>query len=86
MQRLTLTYPDHLALIRDLRASSGTNAAKARPKGLSGKDGWEAARGKLLQAQVDGRLPVTLELVFGHAWRAAPKQTEDGRAIIQFKQ
>lgn len=85
MQRLTLTYPDSLALIRDLRASSGTNAAKARPKGLSGKDGWEAARGKLLQAQVDGRLPVTLELVFGHAWRAAPKQTEDGRAVIQFK-
>lgn len=84
MQSITLTYPDLDALIRDLRASASTNAAKPRPKGLSGKAGWQAARDKLLKATVDGRLPATIELVFGHAWKAAPKQIEDGRAIIQF--
>ena len=85
MQRLTLTYPDPDALIRDLRASSATNAAQGRPKGLSGQAGWRAAREELLQTMVDGRLPVSVELVFGHAWKAAPRTTEDGRAIIRFQ-
>ncbi|GAB2901005.1 methyltransferase domain-containing protein [Uliginosibacterium flavum] len=85
MQTITLTYPDADALLRDLRASASCNAAKGRPAGLSGKAGWRAARQALLQASVDGRLPATIELVFGHAWKPVPKQIEDGRAVIQFK-
>lgn len=85
MQVLTLTYPDPDALFRDLRAAAATNAAEGRPAGLSGKAGWKAAREALLQRMADGRLPVTVELVFGHAWKAAPTQIEDGRAIIQFQ-
>ncbi|NSL54490.1 methyltransferase domain-containing protein [Uliginosibacterium aquaticum] len=84
MQRLTLTYPDADAIFRDLRAAGATNAATNRPRGLAGKAGWQAARAALEQTRQDGRLPLTLELVFGHAWKAAPKQIEDGRAVIQF--
>jgi malonyl-CoA O-methyltransferase len=32
----------------------------------------------------DGRLPATFEIIYGHAWKAAPKQTPDGRAIVRF--
>ncbi len=32
----------------------------------------------------DGRLPATFEVVFGHAWKAAPKLAADGRAIVRF--
>ncbi|MDP5240752.1 methyltransferase domain-containing protein [Uliginosibacterium sp. 31-16] len=85
MQTITLTYTGIDPLIRDLRASASSNAAKARPAGLSGKAGWRSARDAALQAQVDGRLPATFELVFGHAWKVAPKQIEDGRAVIQFR-
>jgi malonyl-CoA O-methyltransferase len=31
------------------------------------------------------RLPATFEIVYGHAWKAEPKATADGRAIIQFR-
>lgn len=84
-QDLTLCYPDLDALIGDLRASSATNAAKGRPRGLSGKGGWRVAREALLQTQVNGQLAVSVELIFGHAWKAAPTQTADGRAVIRFQ-
>ncbi|MBS1211204.1 MAG: malonyl-[acyl-carrier protein] O-methyltransferase BioC [Proteobacteria bacterium] len=85
MQTLTLTYPDLDTLVRDLRNAASTNAARNRPAGLSGKAGWRSARAALGQTQIEGRLPVSIELVFGHAWKAAPKVSEDGRAIIQFQ-
>ena len=31
----------------------------------------------------DGVIPLTFEIVYGHAWKAAPKQTDDGRAIVR---
>jgi malonyl-CoA O-methyltransferase len=34
--------------------------------------------------QRDGRYPATMEIIYGHAWKAAPRKTEDGRAIIRF--
>jgi malonyl-CoA O-methyltransferase len=33
----------------------------------------------------DGKLPATFEIVYGHAWKAQPKKTADGRAVIQTK-
>lgn len=85
MQTLTLTYTELDSLLRDLRHAGANNAATSRPKGLSGKQGWLNARKQLDTLRQEGRIPATIELVFGHAWKAAPKQTEDGRAIIQFK-
>lgn len=85
MQTLTLTYPDAQTLWRDLRKSAGNNASTSRLRGLCGKAGWGTAMQALEALRVDGRIPITLELVFGHAWKVAPKTIEDGRAIIQFK-
>ena len=31
-----------------------------------------------------GALPATYEVIYGHAWRAAPKRTADGRQVIDF--
>lgn len=81
---LKLTYPDLAGLLRDLRHAGATNAARNRPRGLAGKDSWRAARSLLLQACIDGRLPTTVEVVFGHAWKAAPQHIEDGRAIVHW--
>ena len=33
----------------------------------------------------DGKLPATFEIVYGHAWKVAPKKTEDGRSVIRFE-
>lgn len=84
METLTLTYADLDGLLNDLRRAGATNASAARPRGLAGKSGWARARAAYEQMRSDGRLPATIEVIYGHAWKAAPKTTEDGRAVIQF--
>lgn len=84
MEVLTLTYENFDALLAELRQSGGRCAMHARRHGLSGKAAWSAARQAYAAQAVDGRLPVTIELIYGHAWKAQPKKTTDGRAVIQF--
>jgi malonyl-CoA O-methyltransferase len=85
MEMLTLTYTDLDRLFADLRANGATNAATSRPRGLSGRQGWAAARAAYERLRRDGRLPVSFEVIQGHAWKAAPKTTDDGRAIVHFQ-
>jgi malonyl-CoA O-methyltransferase len=33
----------------------------------------------------DGRLPATFEVIYGHAWKAAPKRTPEGHAIVRLE-
>ena len=85
MEMLTLTYTDLDGLLQDLRATGASNAARRRPRGLSGRSGWAQARAAYEALRQDGRLPATFEIIQGHAWKAAPKTTEDGRSIIRFQ-
>ena len=85
MEVLTLTYGDLDELLRDLRLSGSANASAARQRGLAGKSGWEAARTALDGLRREGRLPATFEIVQGHAWKAQPKVTDDGRAVMRFQ-
>ncbi len=83
MEIITLTYGDVKAVMRDLRAIGAHNATAGRPPGMMGKQAW----GKVLEnyecLRRDGKLPATFEIIYGHAWKAQPKNTSDGRAIIQ---
>jgi malonyl-CoA O-methyltransferase len=85
MEMVTLTYTDFDGLLADLRASGSTNASMARPRGLCGRSGWADARAIYERLRVAGRLPATFEVIQGHAWKAAPKTTDDGRAIVRFQ-
>ena len=85
MEIVTLTYPDLDTLLQDLRRSGGANAATSRPRGLSGRQEWAAARAAYERLRRDGRLPATFEIIQGHAWKAAPKTTDDGRSIVRFQ-
>jgi len=51
-----------------------------------GRGRWERALAALDAARRDGRIPATFEVIYGHAWKAAPKRTSDGDAIVAFKQ
>lgn len=82
-ETLTLSYSVPEDLFRDLRAGGATNASEARPRGLSGKEAWRKARERLLETAQDGRFPITLELVFGHAWKRATGVREDGRSVVR---
>jgi len=78
MELLTFTYARGEQLLEDLRASGQTNARRDRPRGLTGKRFL-----KNLNSKVENR--ATFELVYGHAWKGAPRKLADGRAIVQFR-
>ena len=79
-----MVYADGAALLADLRASGQTSARVDRARGLAGR-GFLAALHAGLAAQLcDGKLPVSFEVVYGHAWKAAPKRSADGRSIVRF--
>ena len=59
--------------------------ATTRPRGLSGRQEWAEARAAYERLRRDGRLPATFEIIQGHAWKAAPKTTDDGRSIVRFQ-
>ncbi|MSQ19559.1 MAG: methyltransferase domain-containing protein [Betaproteobacteria bacterium] len=84
MERLTLTYASVEQLFADLRDTGQANAIAVRRRGLTGKAGWRAALDRLEAMRRDGRLPVTVEVVYGHAWKTVPKKTADGSAIMRF--
>lgn len=85
MEMVTLSYTQLDDLFADLRACGGTNASTRRPRGLSGRGEWAAARAAYERLRQDGRLPASFEVIQGHAWKAAPRTTDDGRSIVRFQ-
>jgi malonyl-CoA O-methyltransferase len=81
-ERITMLYRDGTQLLADLRASGQTSALGGR--GLAGKGFLAALREGLDRQRRDGRLAVTFEVVYGHAWKAAPARASDGRSIVHF--
>ena len=84
METITVTYADAPRLLQDVRAWGG-NPLATRSRGLVGRaayrrmlDAMEAGR------RADGTLPLTFEIVYGHAFRPVPRTTSSGEAIIRF--
>lgn len=72
-ERLRLTWATPQALLDDLRALGG-NLAPARFAGLRGRHWRQRLLAELETLRdAEGRLVLTLELVFGHAFKAAPR-------------
>jgi NADH dehydrogenase [ubiquinone] 1 alpha subcomplex assembly factor 5 len=76
-ETITVTYPDMLALMRDLRAMGETNALAARHRFLSRAT---LARAGTLYAErfagPDGRIPATFEILFLTGWAPHPDQAK----------
>jgi malonyl-CoA O-methyltransferase len=73
VDRITVTHADPADLVSDLRACGAINVAGGRRRSLTGPARWRAFEARLRAANAT-RLVTTLELVFGHAWGAAPRQ------------
>lgn len=84
MEVITLTYDNLDVLFGELRAAGSACAMKARRHGMTGRQAWNDGRAAYESLRRDGKLPATFEVVYGHAWKAEPKQTADGRAIVRF--
>jgi malonyl-CoA O-methyltransferase len=87
MERVTVLYADGAALLADLRASGQTCALAPPPgaprRGLRGRAFLASLRRALDAQRREGSLPVGYEVVYGHAWKAAPKRVADGRQVIK---
>ena len=74
VERMTLTYREPMQLMREIKGIGAGNASLGRGRGLLGKRRLAqvcAAYERFRDA--DGRLPVSYEVVHGHAWRAAQR-------------
>ena len=85
MERLAVSYRDVDALARDLKGSGQTSASDARRRGLTTPREWRRMCERYESSRVAGRLPATVEIVYGHAWRGRRMAAEDGRSIVRFE-
>jgi malonyl-CoA O-methyltransferase len=83
MERITLTYNDVRAVMQDLKSIGAHNATAGRASGMMGKSAWKRVTENYEKLRCDGKLPATFEIIYGHAWKPAPKKIQDGRAIIK---
>lgn len=79
MEMLTLTYRTPRAFLADQRRLGVRD-------GLLGQQSWRTWR-RIFAAweRLEGLLPARFEIVYGHAWKLAPRTAADGRAIMRFQ-
>ncbi len=83
METLTLTYEDARAVMQDLKSIGAHNVTAGRATGMMGKAAWQGVIANYETLRRKGKLPATFEVVYGHAWKPAPKVSPDGRTIIK---
>jgi SAM-dependent methyltransferase len=76
VETLTVTYPDALALMRDLRGMGETNASLSRSDRFVGRDMFARAAALYAErhADAEGRIPATFRLLFLTGW--APHESQ----------
>jgi SAM-dependent methyltransferase len=79
--RLTVSYPDALALMRDLRHMGETNAAVERTRTVTRRDVLlgAAAAYQARCADAEGRIPATFQVIYLTAWRPHDSQQKPAR-------
>ena len=82
MEKLNITYSSADDLLADVR-SFGGNPLQERKAGLTGRGVWEVLRRALEgQKKADGRISLSIEVVYGHAFRSLPKKNLAGESIV----
>ena len=77
---LTVTYRDPAKLFADLTATGARNSLIGRKRSLTGRGEFHKMEQALRAQMSDDTLPVTIELVYGHAWGVgAPGQPGEFR-------
>ena len=84
MEVITLEYATVDALWRDLKAQGATNAMQTRRAGLMTPRRLRSICEALETARRDGgAIRMSVEVIYGHAWKVAPKKTAEGHGIVR---
>ncbi len=71
---ITLTYKTLKGLMRELKLIGANNLNSGRVKGLLGRNKFnQLAQAYEILRREDGQLPVTCEVIYGHAWKREEK-------------
>jgi malonyl-CoA O-methyltransferase len=85
MEMVTVEYASVEAIARDLKAVGAHNVLPGRPRGLSSRRRWSAMVERYEAFKRDEAYPATYEVVYGHAWKTAPRRLADGRQVVDFR-
>jgi malonyl-CoA O-methyltransferase len=86
MEVITLEYATPKALWRDLRNQGAMSAIKARPRGLMSPRKRDAINAALeSQRATNGMIRISVEVVYGHAWKVPAKKTAEGHGIVRLE-
>ncbi len=85
VDRYTLTYTDTKSLLFDLKSLGATNASSDRAKGLLGRKAINELEEAYERQRVEGKLPLTYEIVYAHAWVPLESmRPQDGSTVAHF--
>ncbi len=86
MEVITLEYATAAALWRDIKAQGALNSMQIRPRGLMTPRKLRAIESALDSARkADGPIRISVEVIYGHAWKVAPKKTAEGHGIVRLE-
>lgn len=86
MEVITLEYATAATLWRDVKAQGAINAMQTRPRGLLTPRKLRAIESALDSARkADGPIRISVEVIYGHAWKVAPKKTAEGHGIVRLE-
>lgn len=72
-ERITVTYEELRGLMLDLKHIGAHNVTAGRQRALTGKRHLQQVTEAYEKFRVDGRLPASYEVVYGHAWSPVNK-------------
>ena len=88
METITLTYDNVGKLWSDVRALGG-NPLATRRRALVGRKAWQrvdaALEANRREDRLGGQIPLSFEVIYGHAFRPVPRTTSQGESIIRFE-
>jgi len=84
MEMLTMTYEDVKTVMRDLKKIGAHNVMQGRSHTMTGKNKLKNMMHAYEQFRDDGLLPVSYEIVYGHAWVPEEKNI-DSAVVVPFQ-
>ena len=84
MEMLTVTYKNVKSVMSDLKQIGAHNVMQGRSHNITGKNKLQKMIQAYEQFRIDGLLPVSHEIVYGHAWIPEARETESG-VVIPFQ-
>jgi malonyl-CoA O-methyltransferase len=85
-ETLTITYRSPESLLADVRRWGAYPFEREASSGASSRRLHKALLTSLeARRRADGTIPLTFEVIYGHAWKAVPRTTAEGHGIVRIE-